>query len=81
MWRLTKGATELAAEVRLREPRGTGELGDVERLAVARIDLVFRAQQVPRWMRGDHFTTRCIVSSCVVRYDTKTPRRDASHRP
>jgi hypothetical protein len=36
---------------------------------------------VPRWVRRNHFATRYIVSSCVVRYDTKTPRRDTSHRP
>ena len=48
MRRLAEGAAELAAEVRGGEVRGAGERGHVERLAVARVDRVLRAQQVPR---------------------------------
>ena len=45
--RLTECPAELAAEVGGREVRRRGERGDVERLAVARVDQVFRAEQVP----------------------------------
>src|SRR5712692_7267616 len=40
--RLAEGPAELAAEVRGREVRGTGERGNVERLAVAGVDQVLR---------------------------------------
>src|SRR6185295_12028544 len=54
---LAEGAGELPAEVRRREPRRAGELGDVERLAVAGVHEVLRAQEVARrrdW-RDRHF--------------------------
>ena len=66
MRRLTEGTPEFPAEVGLREARSARDLRDVERLAVARVDEVFRPQQVPRWVRRSHFATRYIVSSCVV---------------
>ena len=55
MRRLAKGAAELAAEVRLRETGNTCEHGDIERLAVARVDEVLRAEKMAsRVRRGDH---------------------------
>ncbi|MCC6832097.1 MAG: hypothetical protein IT200_12180 [Thermoleophilia bacterium] len=38
---------ELAREVRRRQPRDAGDLGDLERVGVPRVDEVLRAQQVP----------------------------------
>jgi hypothetical protein len=52
--RLAEGPAELPAEVRGREVRGTGECGHVERLAVAGIDEVLRAEEVPCRMDGRH---------------------------
>jgi hypothetical protein len=52
--RLAEGTAELAAEVRGREMRRAGERVDVEGLAVAGVDEVFRAQEVPRRMNGPH---------------------------
>ena len=54
MRRLTEGTPEFPAEVGLREARRARDLRDVERLAVARVDKVFRAQQVPRRVRRNH---------------------------
>jgi hypothetical protein len=46
MRRLAEGAAKLAAEVRRREARRPGERPHVERLAIARVNEVFRAQEV-----------------------------------
>ena len=48
MRRLAELAAELAAEVRGREVGGAGERGHVERVAVAPVDEILRAQEVPR---------------------------------
>src|SRR5665213_2085621 len=48
MRRLTEGAAELAAEMRKREPGRVREHRHVERIAVARVDQVLRAKQMPR---------------------------------
>ena len=61
MRRLAEGATELAAEVRLREARSARELRHIERLAVARVGEVLRAQQMPRRMRGSHRTAHFVI--------------------
>ena len=45
---LAERAAELAAEVCGREVRGAGERADVERFAVAGVDQILRAEQVPR---------------------------------
>jgi len=45
--RLAERASELAAEVRLREVRGPRKRRDVERLPVPRVGEVSRAEQVP----------------------------------
>jgi hypothetical protein len=48
--RLAECAPELATEVRAREPGGAGEIVDIERLRVRRIDEVAGSQQVTlRW--------------------------------
>ena len=52
--RLAERLAELAAEVRGGEMRGTRERGYVQRLAVARVDQVFRAEQVAGGWMGDH---------------------------
>jgi hypothetical protein len=53
---LAKGSAELATEVRWREMRGAGERGNVERLAIAGVDEVLRAEEVPDRMHGGHGT-------------------------
>src|SRR5919199_3619346 len=50
--RLSERAPELATEVRRREVRRACERGHVERLAVAGVDDVARAQEVPCWWNG-----------------------------
>ena len=48
MRRLAEGTPELAAEVRPREMRRTGERGHVERVAIAGVDEVLGAEEVAR---------------------------------
>lgn len=52
--RRTEGATELAAEVPGREPRGPGECRHVERFAIARVHQVLGAQKMPSGVRDRH---------------------------
>ena len=66
--RLAERLAELAAEVRGREVRGACERGDVERLAVARVDEVLRAQQ----MSGRR--VRLIIAPRVSRRPTDSGR-------
>ncbi len=64
--RLAEGPVELAAEVRRREMGGAGERRDVERLAVARVDEVLRAKEVPDRMsccRAQSTATIASISS------------------
>jgi len=52
--RLAERAAELTAEVRGRELRSVRERLHIERLAVTRVDEVFRAEQVACGMRSEH---------------------------
>ena len=52
--RLAERAAELAAEVRRGEVRRLGQCRDVERLPVARIDEILRAEQMPFGRDGRH---------------------------
>jgi hypothetical protein len=54
--RLAEGSSELAAEVPWREARGFGKRPDVERLAVAGVDQVFCAEEMPERVGGLHRT-------------------------
>ena len=66
MRRLAELASELAAEVRRRELRGARERLYVERITVARVDEVLRAEQVTCGMWGEHcreYAPRSVVSS------------------
>ena len=47
MGRLAERTAELAAEMGRGESRSAGDLGDVERLRVPRVDQVLRTEQVP----------------------------------
>ena len=79
--RLAERPAELTAEVRLREARRASQLRHVERLAVARVGEVLRAEQVPRWIRRDHelpITSR--LASCLGPPETRASARGASHR-
>ena len=49
-----KRAPELPAEMRGRELGGAGERRHVQGLAIARVDEVLRAEQVPGWVRVRH---------------------------
>jgi hypothetical protein len=56
--RFAEGTPELAAEVRLGEMRGPRERGNIEGLAVARVDEVLGPKQVPgRRDRDDQRST------------------------
>lgn len=63
MWRLAELFAELAAEMCARESRGARECGNVERLAVARIDEVFCPEQMAGRMNGRHELEYCRRSS------------------
>jgi hypothetical protein len=54
--RLAERTPKLTAEVRRREVRGAGERRHVERLAVARVDEVLRAEKVPDTVDWRHLT-------------------------
>ena len=54
---LAEGSPELTAEVRRRKARRCGERGHIERFAVAGIDEVPRAQEVPCRRDGRHRLT------------------------
>lgn len=56
MRRLAEGPPKLAAEVRGREVRGARELLHVQRLAVAGVDQILRAQETADRMGGRHRT-------------------------
>ena len=67
MRRLAELAAELAAEVRGRELRRAREGLHVERLAVARVDEVLRAQEMACGMRGEswlEYRDLARVSAC-----------------
>jgi putative membrane protein len=65
--RLTECLPELAAEVRPREPRGGSQIFYPQRLDVARVDDVFRAQQVAGGRDEVHLAQYC-DSSWLSRY-------------
>jgi hypothetical protein len=61
---MAEGAAKLAAEVRGGEPRGAGEGGNVERLAVTGVDQVLGAEEVTRWRYGrDHLLSIAVARS------------------
>jgi hypothetical protein len=64
--RLTEGAAELAAEMRLRKVCRPRQAGDVEGLAVARVDQIFRAKQVADGGLGLHRTEYCSAAMSFV---------------
>ena len=54
MRRFAESPAELAREVRGREVRGAGKRSDLERLAIAGVDEVLRAEEVPDRVNGSH---------------------------
>ena len=73
--RLAERAAELTAEVRAREVSGPGERGDVERLAIAGVREVLRAQEVADGVRRVQGAQYRRVRRPVRRPGGPSPRR------